>query len=122
MKEETYNVLRAQRFELVDAANRPWATLGFTDEGEVQFNMLNRDGRGEIVLSFHEEEPELLLFADGNARATLHFNRGATEFSLYDATGTQCIKLHVDHTGAPHILTRKGEDEWTDMCAKAREA
>jgi hypothetical protein len=115
MEDKTYSVLRAERFELVDAAHRPWATLGFDEHGEVQFTMWNRDGRGQIMLSFCEEEPEILLFATGSARASLHVAFGGTEFSLYDDMGTGCIKLHVDHQGQPHILTRKGKDEWTEV-------
>jgi hypothetical protein len=102
MKEETYSVLRAQRFELVAAANRPWATLGFTDEGEVQFNMLNRRGSGEILLMFHEEAPEFWLIAEGNTRARVAVTQGEVELALLDDNAHECLKLHVDRQGAPH--------------------
>jgi hypothetical protein len=117
MKEDTYSVLRAQRFELVDAAHRPWATLGFDEGGEVKFHMLNRDGRGEILLMFHEEEPEIWLVAEGNTRARLAVTQGEVELELFDDTAHNCLKLHVDRNGAPHILTRKGMDEWTEVHA-----
>jgi hypothetical protein len=118
MQEETSSVLRARRFELVDWKNRPWATLGFNEEGEVEFHMLNRDGRGEIILMFHEEEPEIWLVAEGNTRARVAVIQGEVELELLDDDAHNCLKLHVDRHGAPHILTRKGKDEWTDMCVE----
>ena len=81
----------ARRFELVDWKNRPWATLGFDEGGEVQFAM---------------------------PRARLSVTRGEVELELLDDNAHECLKLHVDRHGAPHILTRKGKDEWTDMCAE----
>jgi mannose-6-phosphate isomerase-like protein (cupin superfamily) len=115
MKEETYSVLRARRFELVDAANRPWATLGFNKEGEVQFSMLNRKGNGEILLLFHEEEPEVWLVAEGNTRARLSVTHGEVELELFDDNAQDCLKLKVDSQGAPHILTRTGKGELTEV-------
>lgn len=80
--------------------------------------MWNRDGRGEILLSFNEEDPSLLMFAGGSTRVSLHFACGETEFDLYDDMETQCVKLHVDHKGTPHIQTRKGKDAWAEMLTK----
>ena len=74
-------VIRARRFELVDAAHRPWATLGFDAPGEVEFDLRNRDGRGELNLSFHEEEPKLLLFVAGNIRAACEVTRAGRRAS-----------------------------------------
>ena len=117
MEEKTYRVLRARRFELVDWADRPWATLGFDERGEVQFHLFNRDGRGEILLSFIEEKPEIWIFSEGNARMRLGIVRGDIEFSLSDEMDTPSLKLRVDREGAPHILTRRGEEEWRDVLA-----
>jgi hypothetical protein len=55
----TQKILIARRFELRSADNYPWGTLEVTEEGEVQFNMLNRDGREEIVFACHKKERAL---------------------------------------------------------------
>lgn len=89
-------MVRAQRFELVDGADRPWATLGFDDGGEVYFTMTNRDGLGNIHLMFHEEEPEIWLVAEGNTRARLAVTRGEIELELLDVNAHDCLKLCVD--------------------------
>ena len=72
------------------------------------------------MLAFHEEQPELLLFADGSVRAALQVARGETEFSLYDGTGGQCVKVLVDYKGEPHIQRRTGTEVWTDVRAERR--
>lgn len=114
MTEQPFGVVRARRFELVDAANRPWAALGFNEEGEVHFNMLNRDGRGEIILSFHEDEPEMWIFSEGNARMHLAVTHGDIVFSLSDEMDSERLKLRVDKGGEAHILVRK-EGEMTEI-------
>jgi len=80
--------------------------------------MLNRKGNGKILLMFHEEEPEIWLVAEGNTRARLLMTNGEVQLELLDDTAHNCLKIHVDCQGAPHILTRKGKEEWTEACAE----
>lgn len=113
-----FGVVRARRFELVDAKERPWATLGFDEHGEVHFNLLNRDGRGEILLAFTEDEPEIVLFAAGNTRARVAVTHGEVELEMLDKHASGVLKLNIDEDGKPHILTRIRHDEWADLCAE----
>jgi hypothetical protein len=114
----SFGIIRARRFELVDAKDRPWATLGFDKEGEATLNLLNRDGRGELLLTFYEGAPELWLIAEGNTRARLAVVQEEVELEMLDANAHDCLKILIDGHGAPHIFTCKGQDEWTDLCAE----
>jgi hypothetical protein len=114
----SFEVIRAQRFELVDVKERPWATLGFDQHGEVQFNLLNRDGRGEMIFAFSEEQPEMWMFCEGNARMRLAVVHGNVQLSLSDELDHDRLRLRVDRGGTTHIETRNGQDEWTDLLAE----
>ena len=89
-------VVRAQRFELVDTAGEVYARLGF-EKGQVQFNLYDKQGqdRASFVL-FADGMPGLVLFDDkGEQRLSLSASSDASTLEMMDAAGRKLLNLSV---------------------------
>lgn len=129
-------VVRAHRFEVVDARGRVRATLGmhpdgspslwlFDEEGEsrVEIDLLggcpnltlrDESGEGRAALSLGAGgSPDLALYDDkGEARATLAIHPdGSPILGLYDQKGERRAQLAVLPDGSPSLWLSDGKGE-----------
>lgn len=105
----TPDVVRARRFELVDAEGRMRAALGFLVTGDPALRLFDAAGNTQAQLSVDDEGNLALVLCDAaeKPRASLMvLDDGVPGLFLYDAAGEEQAQLSVPADGGPGLWLR----------------
>ncbi len=106
-REEPKSVVRAERFELVDAAGHVRAALGTSKEGHIGLGIFDDDGNLRAALHLPPDGSARLSLGDGNGveRAMLGVEPdGSPVLHLGDETGKVRVLGHCDDGGSALTL------------------
>ena len=107
-------VVRASRFELVDAEGRTRAVLGVSKTGNPEFDLRDAVGRPRALLVLDKDSLPILLLKDEAVvtRARVELDaKGAAKLTFGDADLTPRLELDGAKPGL-QISNPKGESVW----------
>ena len=105
-------VIRAQRFEVVDAEGKVQAVLGLRRDGGATLDLSDAKGlkRATLTLLPDPGGPILVLSdARGEIRATLTVQQGGPSLTMRDAKGEERATLEVRRDGSPNMALRDAD-------------
>src|SRR5262245_13062427 len=107
-------VVKASRFELVDAEGRTRAVLGMSKGGSPEFDLRDGEGRPRALLVLDGDSLPVFLLKDAAVvtRAKIELDaKGGGKMTLGDADLTPRVEMDGARP-ALRILNAKGEAEW----------
>jgi hypothetical protein len=107
------NVVRASRFELVDAEGRTRAVLGVSKSGSPEFDLRDAHGRPRALMVLDADSLPILLFKDADVitRAKLELDaKGGAKLTFCDAD--LAPRIEVDGKPQLRVLNPKGDLDW----------
>ncbi len=101
-KSDVPDVIRAQRFELVDAQGRVRGALGMGRFGDTPgIRLYDAKGQARVVLNVHPSgDPSLTLLDD---KGHLRVGLGCHHLTLYDEEGQWRAQLSLSHNDRAHL-------------------
>ena len=108
------DVLRAGRFEVVDAAGKVRASLGLGTDGTPLLAVYDAAGKARAgMIMLPDGSPALFLYdAAGKARAgVMVLPDGSPALGLRDAAGKRRAVMMVDRDGSPALDLRDAEEK-----------
>lgn len=97
-------VVRAQAFELTDAAGKTRAWLGVSDDGATVLKLLDGEGKTKVLVD--SDGLIEVLDAEGKARVTVGAMGDGYGIGLLDSKGTIRADLCLDSSNAPSVTVR----------------
>ena len=100
-------VVRARRFEMVDAAGKARAVLSVLPDGRTGLLLVDAGGKGRVILRLHSDgTPVLALYdAAGKERASLSLlPDGSPALGFHDAAGKTRAALSVRPDGTSTLV------------------
>ena len=107
-------VVKASRFELVDAEGRTRAVLGMSKGGSPEFDLRDADGRPRALLLLDGDNLPVLFFKDAAVVTRAKFEldaKGGGKLTFGDADLSPRVEIDGARP-AIRILNAKGETEW----------
>lgn len=103
-------VIRAQKFELVDEEGKVRAVLGLGRDGAPNLDLSDAKGLKRATLALLPDGSPVLMLSDarGEERATL---TGGRSLTMRDETGGERATLKVRYDGSPSLVLRDGKRE-----------
>lgn len=110
---EVHDVVKAIRFEVVDAQGRTRAVVGVGPSGEPHVALLNEAGKCRALLSIAEDKPALFLYSrDSFPAVGLGFaGRDEPVFFLNSPTCKSGVWIDFDEEGLPRLTFRDAVGE-----------
>ena len=110
-------VLRATRFELIDASGNERGVMSVSEGGFASLEFRNAEGE-QIILGLHENGREVLRFLgpQNRVRTVLRAHRnGLARLVLFGKDGKTAAVLELDENGKPLLgfLGESGERIWS---------
>ena len=97
-------VVRAQTFELTDAAGKTRAWLGTLDDGTTVLKLLDGEGKPKVIVDSNGEI--MVLDDEGKTRVTTGTVEGEYGIAVFDSKGTMRADVRLDSTDSPSVTLR----------------
>jgi len=104
LAEAVPKVVRAQTFELTDAAGKTRAWLGTLEDGTTLLRLLDKDGKPKVIVD--SNGVITVLGDDGKPRVTAGVLENDYGIGLFDSKGIIRADMRVDTDGAPSVAMR----------------
>lgn len=97
-------IVRAQAFELTDAAGKTRAWLGVSDDGATVLKLLDGEGKPKVLVDSNGLIK--ILDAEGKARVTAGVMDDGYGIGLFDSKGTIRADVYADSGNGPSVSVR----------------